>query len=395
MQKKQIIYFLLSVSLLCLSGCKIVDIPEDAYFIQSSSSSFVEELTPLEEASPVSETDILYYDKLDDVRLFVSDNPDTTQSLILEKNGERTRIFTSSYKRGIICPYFNDSATKVAFLHSNPSVMGEGEEIGQMYIYDVETKELVCHDFYVRSYPDNRRGFYWSDDHTLFLSSSIFGEGGETDAVGYYDIDTKTIDNIVDNDAVGYARHGVVSPDGKLISYSGYISDTSCWVVCVYDTETQNHHIYMSKFSSGLETMECYRYLNNECILKERSVAYYVDENGNEVEAPESTASEATAEGSETSGSKEEDGIRKVLKTDIYTQNMRTGELQILIENAYEPCINSNRTKIYFRKMPTEGEENTNTRVFVYDVATTEITEVEGMSSPYEIYSLEERIMQS
>lgn len=141
--------------------------------------------------------------------------------------------------------------------------------------------------------------------------------------------------------------------------------------------------------------MECYRYLNNECILKERSVAYYVDENGNEVEAPESTASEATAEGSETSGSKEEDGIRKVLKTDIYTQNMRTGELQILIENAYEPCINSNRTKIYFRKMPTEGEENTNTRVFVYDVATTEITEVEGMSSPYEIYSLEERIMQS
>ena len=148
MKKKQVIFFLLLIGIFCLSGCKVVDIPEDAYFIQSSSSSFVEELTPLEEANPVSETDILYYDKLDDTRLFVSDNPDTTQSLILEKDGERTRIFTSKYKRGIICPYFNDSATKVAFLHSNPSVMGEGEEIGQMYIYDVETKELVCHDFY-------------------------------------------------------------------------------------------------------------------------------------------------------------------------------------------------------------------------------------------------------
>lgn len=150
----------------------------------------------------------------------------------------------------------------------------------------------------------------------------------------------------------------------------------------------------MGKFSSGLETMECYRYFDNDCILKERSVAHYLDENGNEIEAPESTVNEET-EGSEMSGSDDENGIRKVLKTDIYTQNMRTGELQILIENAYEPCINSDRTKIYFRKMPTEGEENTNTRVFVYDVATTEITEVKQMSSPYEIYNLEERIMQS
>lgn len=384
-------HFLAAIILLCafgISGCKIVEIPEDAYFISSSSSSFVEQLASLEESAPISETDIYYYDTLNGVKAFVADNPDTTQSLIVEKDGERTRIFTSTFRRGIICPYFNDSASKLAFLHSSMLSEDENDHMGELHIYDFETQTLENHEFYIRSYEDNRRGYYWADDDTLFISSGILGENGNEDGIGYYDVNTKTLDNVVDSKEIDYARQGVVSPDGKLIAYSGYVSERDCWVHCVVDTETKEQHIYIHKTSSNLDTgplLECFRFIDNDSIVKERTIAYYVDADGNEVEVPESSDSSWL----------EENGIEKKLKNDIYTFNLRTGDLQVLIENAYEPCINHDRTKIYFRKVSVDGEAELLKRVFVYDIATGEINEAENMTSPYEIYDMEERIMNS
>ena len=111
-----------------LAGCKVVEIPEDAWFRESSgsSSSFVEELVELKNAEPISANTILYEDILDGARLYVAENPDTTESLIYESaSGERTRLFVSPLKRHILYPLFSDNGKTAAFM-----LIGLGSQIG-------------------------------------------------------------------------------------------------------------------------------------------------------------------------------------------------------------------------------------------------------------------------
>ena len=115
-----------------LAGCKVVDIPDDVYFrpSSSSSSSFVQDLTPVETAEAVDSRSILYYDALNGATLFVCQNPDGTDSLIYEKDGARTRLYTGDPERGVLYPLLNDAGTKAAFVHMNRSgELAQGEFI--------------------------------------------------------------------------------------------------------------------------------------------------------------------------------------------------------------------------------------------------------------------------
>lgn len=421
-----------------LAGCKVVDIPDDVYFrpSSSSSSSFVQDLTPVETAEAVDSRSILYYDALNGATLFVCQNPDGTDSLIYEKDGARTRLYTGDPERGVLYPLLNDAGTKAAFVHMNRSgELAQGEFIGEMMTCDLSSGEVRPEGFYVRSYVDNPRGFYWYADDTLFISSGMKFEDGQKDCIGFFNLDTQVLNNIIGGEHVpDQARQGVISPDGRLISYSGYYKGSTNFVHCIFDTETGETSYWYNKASSGLSTdvLSMYPYLDNERVLKVRTYRLPLDADGNVIEesaeaeedlyespesipeddsssqdeasgesaAPQDGGAFSSAESSEAAGTGTEDEQYLTVNS-IFTLNLLTGEMEMLLEHAYRPCLNADRSKLFFRYTAyapdVEDKTNLQDRVFCYDVASGEVEEVTesmGMTDPFEILQLDQRIMQ-
>ena len=299
--------------------------------------------------------------------------------------------------------------------------------------------ETVIHELYVRSYPDNPRGYAWYSEDTLFISSAISSVGSQEDMIGYFNITNDEMNNIVGGEhPVDYARQGTISPNGKLIAYSGFYKNNNNYAHCIFDTETGETTYWYDKGSSGLtdtvNSMSYNPFLDDEHILKMRTYNMSLDADGNivydetpeieqelseaeeplteengpapgEVQPEENETGEA-AEPSETEtqpgNTSEEDESsgeeRRILVNSIFSFNVFTGEQELLIEHAYRPCLSKDRTKIYFHLTaysPLVEGENLSQRVFCYDISTGEITEVTeslGISSSYDIILLEQRL---
>lgn len=413
-----------------LSGCKVVEIPEDAWFnSSSSSSSFVEELVELDAAVPIEEDSILYQDALNGARVYVAQNPDTTESLVYESSdGTRTRLYVSAQKRHILYPLFSDDGTQVAFMLSSMGAqIGTDAYLGELSTVSVADGNVAVHELYVRSYPDNPRGYSWHSSDTLFISSAMFGVANQTDCVGYFNITNDEMNNIVGGEhPVDYARQGVISPDGSLIVYSGYYESNSRYAHCVFDTETGETTYWYDRANTGMtDTVSGLAYtpfLDNEHILKTRSYKMYLDEDGNIIydstpeveeelsEAPEVASDEANTLENEGVTSEAVDGAedenadsekseeRITVVNSIFLLDVLTGEQTLLLEHAYKPYLSKDRTKMYFHiTMYSSIAEGTDlsSRVFCYDFETEEIEEVTetlGVTSSYDVMLLEQRL---
>lgn len=420
-----------------LSGCKVVDIPEDAWFrsSSSSSSSFVEELVELDSAVPVEDGTILYQDLLDGARIYVAQNPDSTDSLIYESaSGERTRLYVSPRKRQILYPLFSDNGSQVAFMLIGVGAqIGSDAYLGELCTISVSGGDAAVHGLYVRSYPDNPRGYVWHSEDTLFISSAVLSTGDQNDCIGYFNITNDEMNNIVGGEhPVDYARQGTVSPDGKLIAYSGFYANNSKYAHCIFDTETGETSYWYDKGSSGmsdtLSEMTYNPFIDNERILKMRTYSMRLDADGNIIYDDTPTVEEELSSEPETSGEEssqpeessavneteivpgEESGAeessaeaseqeeQKILVNSIFTFDVLTGEQVLLVEHAYRPYLSKDRTKVYFHLTiysPLTDGTNLSRRVFCYEFATGEITEVTeslGVTSSYDVILLEQRL---